>query len=136
MSGDLIARLNSLADRLVPVAGYLMSVATSNGRCAAKPDEHDEGCGCQCCRAFVATQSAITELSKIIHELHEEDRPAHPAVQRARAAEAFKVWVHNYLDAQGVPHHPPGTHGAEGCRIGDRLDWLMARLRRAEGGGK
>jgi hypothetical protein len=40
----------------------------------------------------------------------------------------FKDWVHAYLDAHGVPHHPPGTHGAEGCRIGDRMDWLMKRL--------
>lgn len=46
--------------------------------------------------------------------------------------QAFKLWVHSYLDAQGVPHHPPGPHGAEGCRIGDRMDWLMDRLRTAE----
>lgn len=51
--------------------------------------------------------------------------------------QAFKTWVHAYLDSHGVPHHPPGTHGAEGCRIGDRMDWLMAELaecrRRCEG---
>ncbi len=41
---------------------------------------------------------------------------------------AFKRWCHDYLDAHGVPHHPLGTHGAEGCRIGDRLDWLLAQL--------
>lgn len=41
---------------------------------------------------------------------------------------AFKTWVHKYLDDHGVPHHPPGTHGAAGCRIGDRLDWLMATI--------
>lgn len=40
----------------------------------------------------------------------------------------FKDWVHAYLDAHGVPHHPPGVHGAEGCRIGDRMDWLMAKV--------
>lgn len=40
--------------------------------------------------------------------------------------QAFKDWVHNYLDMHSVPHHPPGTHGAAGCRIGDRMDWLMA----------
>lgn len=40
----------------------------------------------------------------------------------------FKDWVHKYLDDHGVPHHPPGTHGAEGCRIGDRMDWLMERV--------
>ncbi len=39
--------------------------------------------------------------------------------------QAFKSWVHGFLDNVGVPHHPPGTHGAAGCRIGDRMDWLM-----------
>lgn len=42
--------------------------------------------------------------------------------------QAFKDWVHTYLDVHGVPHHPPGTHGAAGCRIGDRMDWLMQQL--------
>lgn len=40
----------------------------------------------------------------------------------------FKDWVHDYLDRHGVPHHPPGVHGAEGCRIGDRMDWLTGRM--------
>jgi hypothetical protein len=55
--------------------------------------------------------------------------------QRAEAAEAardklqrFKNLVHARLDAMGVPHHPPGVHGAEGCRVGDRMDWLEERL--------
>jgi hypothetical protein len=48
--------------------------------------------------------------------------------------QAFKDWCHSYLDAHGVPHHPPGSHGTEGCRIGDRMDWLVARLRAAESG--
>jgi hypothetical protein len=47
---------------------------------------------------------------------------------QAKKLQAFKDWVHGYLDAHGVPHHPPGPHGAEGCRIGDRMDWLMAKL--------
>ncbi len=42
--------------------------------------------------------------------------------------QAFKDWVHSYLDTHGVPHHPPGTRGEHGCRIGDRMDWLMARM--------
>lgn len=45
--------------------------------------------------------------------------------------QAFKDWTHAYLDAQGVPHHPPGSHGAEGCRIGDRMDWFVAALAQA-----
>ena len=44
----------------------------------------------------------------------------------------FKDWVHNYLDTHGVPHHPPGTHGEHGCRIGDRMDWLMEQLANKE----
>lgn len=44
--------------------------------------------------------------------------------------QAFKNWVHGYLDSHEVPHHPPGTHGAEGCRIGDRMDWLMQQIDR------
>lgn len=41
----------------------------------------------------------------------------------------FKDWTHAYLDRLGVPHHPPGTHGAEGCRIGDRMDWMVAHFK-------
>ena len=42
--------------------------------------------------------------------------------------QAFKDWVHTYLDTHNVPHHPPGVHGAAGCRIGDRMDWLMSQV--------
>lgn len=51
-------------------------------------------------------------------------------VQQVKKLQAFKDWVHKYLDERGVPHHPPGPHGAEGCRIGDRMDWLMAEMER------
>lgn len=44
--------------------------------------------------------------------------------------QAFKDWVHKYLDDHDVPHHPPGEHGAAGCRIGDRMDWLMDQLKK------
>lgn len=49
----------------------------------------------------------------------------------------FKQFVHTYLDGKNIPHHPPGIHGAEGCRIGDRMDFVFAeieRLRAAKGG--
>lgn len=52
-------------------------------------------------------------------------------IGRARQLQVFKTWVHAYLDAHKVPHHPPGTHGAAGCRIGDRMDWLVAELEAA-----
>lgn len=51
---------------------------------------------------------------------------------QVEALRRFKSWTHAYLDTHGVPHHPPGPHGAEGCRIGDRMDWLMAKLKRIE----
>lgn len=50
----------------------------------------------------------------------------------SKKLQAFKDWVHSFLDTHGVPHHPPGSHGAAGCRIGDRMDWLMARVQKEE----
>lgn len=44
------------------------------------------------------------------------------------AAHAFKQYVHSSLDAAGVPVDPESPHKAEGCRIGGRLDWLLAKL--------
>lgn len=38
----------------------------------------------------------------------------------------FKAYVHERLDAAGVPTHPDGPHSKAGCRIGDRLDVLIA----------
>lgn len=55
--------------------------------------------------------------------------------ERAQAAEAevkklqaFKAYVHNRLDSEGVPSHPEGTHSAEGCRVGDRLDIVFGKV--------
>lgn len=55
------------------------------------------------------------------------------ALARALEAErdklqAFKSWVHDYLDKHGVPTGPGGPHSAEGCRIGDRMDWVFEQL--------
>lgn len=43
---------------------------------------------------------------------------------------AFKNYVHQRLDAAGVPVDPDSPHKAEGCRVGGRLDWVFARLGR------
>lgn len=55
-------------------------------------------------------------------------------IQRLRAErdklQAFKNWTHSFLDGKGIPHHPPGTHGAAGCRIGDRMDYVFAEMYR------
>jgi hypothetical protein len=82
-------------------------------------------------------------LCRIVDE-HRALSPSTPppaegeVLARLEAAEAardklqkFKNWVHDYLDKHGVPHHPPGVHGAEGCRIGDRMDWLTSQLDKA-----
>jgi hypothetical protein len=67
----------------------------------------------------------MTEVNNLVDE-------AYKIKEERDALLRFKQWVHGFLDAHGVPHHPPGSHGAEGCRIGDRMDWLMERLRSAE----
>lgn len=38
----------------------------------------------------------------------------------------FKAYVHERLSHAGVPIDPPSEHRAKGCRIGGRLDWLLA----------
>jgi len=43
--------------------------------------------------------------------------------------DAFKTWVHQWLDEHGVPKEfLDGPHSKEGCRIGDRMEWLLARV--------
>jgi hypothetical protein len=55
-------------------------------------------------------------------------------IAAAKKLQAFKDWVHRYLDAQDVPpEFPGGKHTLEGCRIGDRMDWLMTHLPPAQG---
>lgn len=53
--------------------------------------------------------------------------------EKVAKLQAFKDWVHKYLDDHGVPTHLPGPHSAEGCRIGDRMDWVFSQLGRHEG---
>lgn len=44
----------------------------------------------------------------------------------------FKEYVHARLDAAGVPTDPDSPHKAEGCRIGGRLDIVLAGARAVE----
>jgi hypothetical protein len=62
-------------------------------------------------------EKQIVALIKLVREMESQ----------CTKLQAFKDWVHKYLDAHGIPHHPPGMHGAEGCRIGDRMDWLLEK---------
>lgn len=45
--------------------------------------------------------------------------------QEAGRLQGFKAYVHARLDQDGVPTNPDGPHSKEGCRVGDRLDWLL-----------
>jgi hypothetical protein len=44
------------------------------------------------------------------------------------ALQRFKDFVHRRLDEAGIPTHPDGPHSKEGCRIGDRLDLVLANF--------
>ena len=69
-------------------------------------------------------------VGDIRHIVAERDRLAAQlalACAERDKLQAFKDWVHGYLDAQGVPHgDPENRHQQEGCRIGARLDLLFA----------
>lgn len=71
------------------------------------------------------------------HDLLQGERSVLAAKVNSLAArvddlQRFKDWVHNCLTEHGVPEHPGGPHTAAGCRIGDRLDWVFARLENQE----
>ncbi len=73
-----------------------------------------------------AGHSLIDEVCGLLRVTREQ-RDA--AEQRAVKGEAFKVFVHGRFDEMGVPEQfPDGVHSKEGCRVGDRLDWIQARL--------
>lgn len=40
--------------------------------------------------------------------------------------QAFKDYVHKRLDEAGIPKEPNGEHSKAGCRVGDRLDIVLA----------
>jgi hypothetical protein len=49
-------------------------------------------------------------------------------INRLERAEAFKAYVHQRLDAMGVPADPnPEANAQHGCRVEGRLDWLCAQ---------
>lgn len=71
-------------------------------------------------------EDAVVELiGKVscLDDINEHLRKSYERLQK------FKDWVHAYLDARGVPaEFPDGSHTREGCRIGDRMDWVFAQL--------
>jgi cell division septum initiation protein DivIVA len=63
-------------------------------------------------REIAAHEKELTALRTEIAKLAKE----------RDALAKFKGYVHERLDAAGIPTHPDGPHSKEGCRIGDRLD--------------
>lgn len=66
------------------------------------------------------------ELERHISEL---EKSLENARKERDALSAFKAYTHQRLDDAGVPTHPEGPHSKAGCRIGDRLDIALARLK-------
>lgn len=46
------------------------------------------------------------------------------ALEEVAKLAAFKAFVHDFLDRNGVPTDPPGKMRDEGCRVGQRLKHL------------
>ena len=66
--------------------------------------------------------STESDLAHLVNLLREDYR------QQIAKLQAFKVFVHAYLDARGISANPGGPHTTEGCRIGDRMDVVFNRL--------
>lgn len=58
-------------------------------------------------------------------ELEYKDRLAAVIAERDKLKK-FKEYVHDRLDAAGVPVDPESSHKAEWCRIDGRLDIVLA----------
>jgi hypothetical protein len=59
--------------------------------------------------------------------IHDQELAAVTAVTAERdKLQRFKEYVHRRLDEAGVPTDPDSPHRAEGCRIGGRLDIVLA----------
>lgn len=85
-------------------------------------------------RRYLAIQERVRHLEALVALPCPKDHEAREsaALARAEKAEAFKAWVHAYLDKKGVPSVVKDEHLAAGCRIGGRMDWVFALLAEAE----
>lgn len=75
---------------------------------------------------FVGQRMTLAE-ARIETLEHGRTCQKHPMreIERENAALRAEIRRLRALDSHGVPDHPPGTHGEHGCRIGDRMDWLI-----------
>lgn len=140
--GDLCARAigtegrgsngpSNLVQFQLPRGGWLLQVQPSGERSRLDAGEREEfeqlrkvrWPGCLKFTAMVNCECSLCECEKKLITTR----------QRLEAAEAFKTWVHSFLDGKGVPHDPDPEENARcGCRIGGRMRWLFAKLATAE----
>lgn len=77
-------------------------------------------------------QAAVQTLKDETKALRADKARLDIIISGLKSAEAFKRYVHDRLDAAGIPTHPGGPHSKEGCRVGDRLDILVEARDRAQ----
>lgn len=80
-------------------------------------------------RAFSRDENSQEDRrTEYVPQILEALAPFVAAVASERdALAAFKAYTHERLDGAGVPTHPDGRHSAQGCRVGDRFDILIAQ---------
>jgi len=76
-------------------------------------------------RMDAALANGDREITLSIADFRQFVGAAGHADAAARKLAAFKGYVHERLDAAGIPTHPDGPHSEEGCRVGDRLDLAL-----------
>lgn len=62
---EIIAELNLIGDKLVPVAGLIMQLACQD------PFIHEPDCNCRKCQAFLAVHDCQNRLEKIVKQLRQ-----------------------------------------------------------------
>lgn len=83
-----------------------------------------------------ASDAVCVDLSKKIDSLENlvltRSQELADQDERINALQKFKEYVHERLDYAGVPLDPGGPHSANGCRVGDRLDMVLAPFPRGD----
>lgn len=71
----------------------------------------------------------LQAVEDAVRRFKEKDQPSFGESELEKLRK-FKEYVHARLDRAGVPREvPESPHTAAGCRIGGRLDWLLACLK-------
>lgn len=81
-----------------------------------------------------APEKLLAWVKATKHQLATAIAERDAAVEAKQKAEAFKTWVHAFLDSKGVPANPdPDGNANHGCRISGRMQWVFERLEATKG---